>query len=526
MKVKAAAKATGKLLLAFAASVIFLWGCLSRDNPWDPVNYSGPLNLEERRQQLQTNLDALLGPVNLIQWKYIRSDSLQEYLKSQNEFYQVVNNTIRADNDGSLINNQDIESQNALLCETGNVLFKILLDSSLLLQFYDSLRAIDSSKYLSYSDTSVLTEKYQEASQLLAGDTLLASGYKDSVFNSISQLRLSSEALFLEVDSSQGVWANYNLVQSQPYNDSLTVLNQNFKSYNDSIGSINNFDCAITVSNNEELISKIDSLKPGDVVNINQGNYTVELFITQSGTIDSPIVITGDPLGRTILGTQPNTPLVLSGAMHIQFKNLSFSSTADVGVLMQNNSDSILFENCDFAANDIGLQVDNSHLTVLNSRFYDNGFGGIVINSSSANPSRIFFDNLLVVRNGASGIQGGVVVGTISHSTFSNNQRDGVFLVPQDGKLNILNNNFAENGVEGFAYFSEFTDSTRTLFRQNNFFKNVGNPIYDSIPNREENYLLDPYFKNGGQLEYRIGPESELYLYSNDSNRIGYWYLY
>jgi hypothetical protein len=493
--------------------------CISRNNPWDPVNGCSEAIKAEYRRDVDDAIRASIVRTQSIMQKFdlflagftSGSQHADSLLK--------VNDSIRGTLDQISLHNDSLRlSNNSLACSLTSTLDTFGLLDTVKLYFPDSITQFsemfrfDSLLVLSEIETGnkrclpsgIFTEKQRE---YLCLPLVEFSRRKDS----LQQIQHSYIKRFADTNLSIG-----------KANDSLLVLNAKIRKYNDSIMTSQLFCKKNQVVNIDTLEKRPSTLKPGDTLFIGAATFTSGNFkFFNSGDSLKKIVVIGSPYMNTVFD---GMSFVLSASKNIIFENLVIQNAKDSsGVRIEGFCENITFRNCIIRNNTkCGIEASVSYLDMVNCQIYGNKQDGIYIEKGQTAIPRLIVSNLLIVRNGRYGIYSLNTGVTIEKTTISDNDAGGVNLNdPEEQTLfSFVNISYNKN----FGVYRTRTQKPRgtIYFSGCNFFENNDRDIEvesEYIESKETPLFEDPLYIDRETMNYRISPASTIYNLS-----IGYQY--
>lgn len=427
--------------------------CIERSNPFDPLN-TNPQAIAEIRSRNKAKLDSLTAGGSGIS-AFLAE--LEGWIKSDSAFNQATANGNQSRRDG----NQSLQAANAAT-ESFNranpaspALRKksalALLDS---LKRYGPYPGVDANRLTLESRSASLSGFFSRVNSESSPSLVYSQAYIDSVrapFRADS-LAFARHRAFEEAANAAVAAVN---LSARAYNDSVAMLNSGAFAYNDSIEFI-------LLSRNRNVIVRADSLqagtfiaKAGDSLFLGPGVFNVDLRFTNSGTVDSPIVVRGFPGLKTILrapeknGVASGSAMILSNRRYFRFEELVFRKGLTSAVKLESGSRNISFRHCRFdSSGKWGLEAVDSDLELEDCLVVENG-GGIRVAAAPNSDFRIRFTHALIARNGGHGLESVSPLGEIVNCTFADNGGDGIRIISPLRTLIVANSIVASNRSAG-----------------------------------------------------------------------------
>ncbi len=501
--------------LAAISGSVFL-SCIDRDNPFDPLNFTA-INPDEIRIKLQPGFDSLWAKAKTLGNRFsevrksLAADSAAlrqrmtdlDSIRTLNQNRRTINVVVRnentpatpADSLRSLVELDTLpyfqpKSQLAMIrpnrAEVGYLRDRVLFRIDSINQGYFPAKI--------YSSAERNAKQFPYDSLYRVGDTLIIDSLRWAQGLSAYLVSWGSE--------NQGIQGENFVIQK--YNDSLRYVRQRGN--------------RPLIVNTDSLNKKITNLIAGDTLYLDNGVFVGRIKIDASGTAEKPILIQGSPLGGTVLkGSDVSNQELLNidNRKHIIFRDLVFRDTKNSGGRVTSNSDSIVFERCDFINNEIsGLDIIDASVVVKNCRFIGNRGSGIYA-SSPSNTAIIKLVNVLIVHNGQYGIDGVDLKGSLNWSTVADNRIDGVKLGGRVGDFSFNSSIIAYNLGYGINFNSATPAAMENLIFSNcNIYGNARADFSQPLPPAQRPLLnVDPGFISRDRtvgLDYNLIPESEL----------------
>lgn len=442
-----------RLGAALAACALAHVSCIERSNPFDPLN-SNPQVVAEIRSRNKAMLDSLTADgsgitaflAELEDW--IKSDSaLNAATANGNQLRRDGNLSIQAANAASETHNRANPASPALRKKSALA----MLDT---LKMYGPYPGFDLNRLTLENRSAGLSGFFSKVNSESSPVIVYDQPYIDSVrapFRADS-LALARHQAFMEAANAAVAAAN---LASRAYNDSAALRNSAAFAYNDSIEFT-------LLTRNRNVIVRADSLqagtfvaKAGDSLYLGPGVFNVDLRFTNSGTVDSPIVVRGFPGLKTILrapeknGVASGSAMILSNRRYIRFEDLVFRRGLASGVKLESGSRDIGFRHCRFdSSGKFGLEAVDSDLELEDCLVVENG-GGIRVAATPNSDFRIRFTHVLVARNGGHGLESVSPLGEIVNCTFADNGGDGIRIISPLRTLIVANSIVASNKSAG-----------------------------------------------------------------------------
>lgn len=444
------------------AAALAIMACIERSNPFDPLN-AGPHAASDIRAANRPRLDSLTAGEAAFEAQLngfagsLAADSLANHGRLKGNLAK------RSANAGKLTANAAIEAAN-----------KAAVPDSLALK--DRLALLDTLKaYGPYADLQARRNALQVQAATLLGfmsrinaenapTVAYPQTFSDSVFAPFARDTLAFFRLQARIDSGNSAVLDSNRAIAA-YNALRVQDNAAVGAYNDSIAFLKQ-------TKDKNIITKPDSLqgitfvaKAGDSLVIGAGIYPVDLRFTNSGTLDSPIVVRGYPGMRTIFspaidkgtGNTSSSTLILSGRSHIRFEDIVFRGGGISGVKLENGCKNVKFRRCTFDSSaQFGLEVIDSDVELVDCRLLANGKGARL-------QGGISLRNVLVARNKGHGLESISPLGEILNCTISDNGGEGIRVNSPRKALTIANTIVSGNG--GYGIFREAENGFQDLIQ-------------------------------------------------------------
>lgn len=499
------------LLIVTFCSVLTSVTCISRNNPWDPINgCPDALKADYRRDVEESIANSILRTQNNMQ----RLDQFADGFTiggQEAESLSTVNDSIRADIKRILLHNDSIRRSNSTsACSLTNTLDTFRLLDTLKRYLPDSIAQV--SEMFRFDSLLVVSE-------IEAGDNrCLPSGIftekqREHLCAPLSAFSNRKNSLIQIQDDYIGKYGNINSSIRQ-LNDSLLSLNADTKKYNDSIRAAQFFCKKNPVVNVDTLKKRPSTLKPGDTLFIGAATFSNSDFkFSNLGDSLKPIVVMGSPYMNTVFD---GISFVLSASKNIIIENLVIQNAKDSsGVRMEGFCENISFRNCIIRNNvKCGIEASVSYLDMVNCQIYGNKQDGIYIEKGQTAIPRLIGFNLLIVRNGRYGIYSLNSGVKIEKTTISDNQSGGVYLNDPEEQTFFSFVNVSYNKNFGISKSQTQKPRGTVYFSGCNFYENGNQNInIDSkfIESKEMPLTENPLYIDKSNMNYRISPESAIY---------------
>lgn len=427
---------------ACAAFLFVMIGCISRDNPYDPVNYIPVLRLQTHDSTLtyiESNIAALLlalGTLDSITGRFAADSLYNARLRHSNDSLRANNIRLRAYNDS-------IGIANIAVPPPATFGLKLLMDTLFLMRINDTSAVpalfagfIASERHRADSLMNSVNRRFSPAVVFPQAQIESILGRYDSIFAAVSSLRsrgITQHALFAKANTDTLI----------PYNNSIKLENGTIKIYNDSIAFISTVRNYVHLANADSITSNLFNAVAGDRFLIGSGTFDVSVRFRNSGTVSQPILIQG----QNDLSTRFNiSDVVLDSNANITFSNLVFVGSQTQSVQVQNGCYGIIFRECQFRDNaGRGIVIISSDVSLFDCRIVGNQGGGMVITSSPLRSQTVLLNNVLIANNGGSGV---TVTGsnmTVQNATIANHGRQAIYLADPSGDLIVTNSLITNN---------------------------------------------------------------------------------
>ena len=499
-----------------ALVVLAVASCITRNNPYDPLIYN-PIkqyqdSLSRARQKAQSEIDSLLRV----------ADSLGALAKSadtQLTRESALADSVEAKNALIVRNNANLSAKNAII----DTLQKKLCSSVKTL--LDTMIAVDTLRFLAdvVHDGALVSATYlfadSTATKLNAQyfpDTVISTASLDSLKSISTAVVAYFQTLQKKRDSTNTILDSTNAAFSKT-NMAWADSNQTILSFNATVQT--KYPCSFSLTTPDTIIKSILQLKPGDSLFIAPGAFTFNTAFSidgVSGTPSSHIVIIGDPQGNTVI-TSPltqNSPLlhINKNTHFVDIVNITFSQGPSDGVLMEEFSGQILFQNCAFTGNrGNGIKVLDSDVKLRNCRFLYNDSNGVEVQNSNAD-----VQNIVVAGNQKNGIlfaglgyNNAFDTALIVNATISDNDSDGVFQQGQYSNVSINKSLITFNRRIGVHREYEVSATSPLSLSVTDLYANIQQNLVSLAPFDSLLYFsVDPQYVDKSNYNYSIGPGS------------------
>jgi hypothetical protein len=490
--------------------LLILCACISRNNPWDPVNGCP----EQYKFEILTTQSVVINK----SFSAIRSfDSYMTFSGTLYDSMQHLDSITNSRNIATIYSNEairvlndSIEKLNTLLSNCVPLSPKKNLDT---LSNFSNYPETD----IGYYRKQVEVESLKIASAISYGNLLCPP---QGVYSSYMV-----DSLFLPVKSSLKMWdslinrafeykTTLDTVYPKIISSNVNILKENLwiKAYNDSISKVIPYCGGSHVSTPEEIKNIINSLKPGDTLRIDTGSYDIQLDLSTLGNDSAaPIVIMGSPSMRTNFNP---SKFFISNSNNIRIYNINFLNGLQAGIKIEHNSNNILIENCTFSYNaGHGMEIIESSVDLKNVRISNNLGSGIRIQGLRDIKYSLNADTVLIVNNEENGINSVTSSLRITNATISDNKKDGIRLEVAEYDATFAKTLITFNG--GFGILRENTAIGSGYFVSPNtdFFGNTSGAMSaDSmyIKFNEPYMQLDPMYQDKSANNYHIGKTSQI----------------
>ena len=496
--------------------ILVIFSCIKRNNPYDPLIYN-PIkqyqdSLSRARQKAQSEIDSLIRV----------ADSLGALAKSadtQLTKESALADSVKAKNALIVRNNANLRVKNAII----DTLQKKTCSS--VKSVLDTMRVVDTARLSTNvvqdgeSANAIYLSAESMAIKLNAQffpDTVISNGELDSL-ESISNAAVAYfQALQKKRDSTNAILDSTNAAFSKA-NTAWADSNQSILSFNALVQTT--YPCSFSLTTPDTILKSISLLKPGDSLFIAPGAFTFNTVLTLggiSGTPSSHIVIIGDPQGNTVFTSSPtqNSSLlhINNNTHYVDIINITFSQGPSDGVLMEEFSGNILFQNCAFTGNHgNGIKVQDSDIKLRNCRFLYNDSNGVLVQNSNAD-----VQNILVAGNQKNGILFAGLgfnnmfdTALIVSATISDNDSDGVFQRGQYSNVSINKSLITFNRRIGVHREFEVSAASPLSLSVTDLYANIQQNLVSLAPFDSLSYFsVDPQYVDKSNYNYSIGPGS------------------
>jgi hypothetical protein len=499
--------------------VLTSFTCISRNNPWDPINGCSDANKAEYRRDVEESISISLARTQSSMQKFDqflegftigsqRADSLLN-----------VNDSIRSTLDQISLNNTALRwSNNSLACSLTTTLDTFRLLDTLKLYFPDSITQLSE---IFRFDSLLVVSEIETGNNRCSPSGIFTGKQRENLCQPLVEFSHKQYSLTQIQDNYNKKFGDMNL-SIEEANDSLSLLNAGIKKYNDSIMTSKLFCKKNPVVNVDTLKKRPLTIKPGDTLFIGAGTFTNSDFkFSYKGDSLKTIVVMGSPFMNTVFD---GISFVVSASKNIIFENLIIQNSKDSsGVRLEGFCENITFRNCIMRNNSkCGIQASVSYLDLVNCQIYGNKQDGIYLERGQTAIPRLIGFNLLIVRNGHFGINSLNSGIKIEKTTICDNDGGGINLNdPEDQSFfSFVNVSFNKN----FGIYKTPTQKPMgtVYFSGCNFYENSNRDIEVSgkyIESKEEPLAENPLFIDRAAMNYRIAPESAIY-----NLQIGYEY--
>ncbi len=504
-------------------AMLCLVSCIDRNNPFDPINFSLSQTTPIKNAQsgfldsLSALADSTTKTLAPLQADFNSIQSLNDSISQSNDLKKTANSQTAAGNAAVTQANQSAGPADSLKLEG----YYDTLNYLLLAGPYPSVNF--NMQQLSLLQATALA-RVDSVNRALLPMVVYSDSERAQIqapylqdLNAYTQFQNQVNTANQTATNTNSSIAAYNLQQIS-LNAAVQSFNLSVVFHNQSLGKI-------LVTTADSLHKYISAAKPGDTIFVGAGDYAGQILFQQSGTVDSPIVIQGDPGAPTILSASPQTPILfLSDFSYIEFHDVVFQQSGNSGAKLENGCTGILFETCDFLHNALdGLEIVDSYVKVKNCRFLQNERNGIQVSGAT---SQIVLDNVLVAYNVAAGINATSANGSIQGLTVSDNGVDGIEIRSPTGPLRISNSIIAFNGSYGLNLTLDMIQSGALQLEDLDFYANDSGLI--NLPQSDwplTPIQVDPAFVSRDTLQglnYSILPTGDLSTLQNQGVVIGY----
>jgi hypothetical protein len=523
---------TGSIRLALLALGAAGVSCIERSNPFDPINLGSQVAADVRAQN-RPRLDSLIGA----------EAAFTAYAKDYANLFSAdssVNDSLLQANASIRLGNEKTRTDNLFITEINRA--QAVKDSLMAQSGYsylDTLRL-----YGPYPEFQVRRTGLQLQSAALAAFissvnekrvplVVYNSAFIDSVFVPFRRDSLAFARIQAAIESANAAVSDTNIAV-KAYNALRTDDNFAVAAYNDSIDFIKR-------TQNKDIIVRSDSLqaitfvaKAGDSLYLGAGTFNVDLRFTNSGTLDSPIVLRGSPGMSTILkgaerdGILSSNVGILSSRSNIRFENIVFRKGSISGIKLESGSRNVFFRNCRFdSSGHWGVESIDSDLEMRDCKVVANGsgmegHGGILATSGPNTDLRIRLVNTLVAGNRGIGLDAISPMGEVSNCTIADNARGGVRIRSPLRTLTIANSIVSSNLGTGIARDPTILNQDGFIVKECDVWGNdpadwdltdMDSTLAENL--KKANLNVDPGFIDPTSYNYALKPGSVLYDYEN-----------
>lgn len=495
-----------------ALAVAAVMNCISRDNYWDPVNYTVVL-----QKKLLATIDSAYGLLALDSLYRLR-DSLNA-INAHNARLGDSNTVIRLRNDATEQDNQAAEVANKnLRPPSSNFTWKKYLDYLLMLRSGVPVASLQPLK------NDVLREKERADSVIAAANArapevvVFTERQRDSLLARYDILIALIDATEAQANTLSALVVRVNTDTIVPYNALVDEKNRASKGYNDSM--VLALAIKVIPNNPDSVITILRNAVAGDRFLLPNGNVELRtLLFNNSGTVDSPIVITGQDSTRFNL-----SDVVLNGNSYITFNTIVFFGSSEQSVLVSNGCTGIVFNNCQFGANNSkGLVIRNSNVTLNDCSLRSNGDDAVTIVSTPAQSWLVSLNNVLVVNNGGHAINVNGSRLSLQNVTIANHDLQAVYVADSALDLTVTNSLFTNNcGKTTFPaiyYATGYTGVAPLSITTTNLFQNGAGKDTVNAPVSTPLLHYDPMYLDN---DFSISPRSPLDSLEKAGTVIGY----
>jgi Right handed beta helix region len=507
------------LLLATFCSVLTSLTCISRNNPWDPLNGCSDVTKAEYRNDVEKTIGSSIARIQNGIKKFdqylddfkIGSQSADSLLR--------VNNSIRATLSLVALHNDSLRMNNSLLaCSLTRILDTFRLLDTLKPCLPDSLTEFAETFML---DSLLVVSEIETGNNRCLPSGIFTARQRESLYLPLVEFSRREDSLNRIQNNYLEKFEDINM-SIEKTNDSLSLLNGEIRKYNDSIMASKWFCKKNAVINIDTLKKRPSTLKPGDTLFIGPATFTNGDFkFANRGDSLKPIVVMGSPYMNTVFDRMS---FVLSVSKNIIFENLIIQNAKDSsGVRIEGFCESITFRNCVIRNNSkCGIEASVSYLDLINCQIYGNKQDGIYIEKGQTAIPRLIGSNLLIVQNGRYGIYSLNTGVKIEKTTIADNEGGGVNLNDPEEETYLSFVNVCYN--KNFGIYKTRTQKPRgtVYFSGCNFYENSNRNIEVEskyIESKETPLFEEPLFVDRDGMNYRMAPASTIYNLS-----IGYQY--
>lgn len=514
-------------LLILAAAAV---SCIERSNPFDPINL-GPQVAAEVREENRTTLNSLFGAVAAFT-TYVKDyaglfsadSSANDSLLKSNASIRLGNEKTRTDNLAIAESNRTQAVINSLKAKAGYS----FLDTLRHYGPYPEFQARRTGLQLQSAALAAFISSVNEKKVPLV---VYNSAFIDSVFVPFRRDSLAFARIHAAIKSANAAVSDSNIAVNA-YNALRAEDNSAVAAYNDSIDFLKQ-------TQNKDIIVRSDSLqaitfvaKAGDTLYLGAGTFNVDLRFTNSGTLDSPIVLRGSPGMTTILkgaerdGSLSGSVCILSDRANFRFENIVFRKGLASGVKLESGSRNVYFRNCLFdSSGRWGVEAIDSEFDMMDCQVVGNGSGmegngGILATSGPNTDLQIRLVNTLVAGNRGIGLDAISPMGEVSNCTIADNTSQGIRIRVPLRTLTIANSIVSSNLGTGIARDPTTLNQDGFIVKQCDVWGNdpadwdladMDSTLAENL--KKANLNVEPEFIDPTSYNYGLKPRSVLYEY-------------
>jgi hypothetical protein len=485
--------------------------CISRSNPWDPINGCPDALKAEYRHDVEKSIEISIARTQSGMNKFDQFLAGFSIGSQHADSLLRVNDSIRGILNGISAHNDSLRSSNNFLaCSLTKTLDTFKLLDTVKLYFPDSITQFTETFRF---DSLLVVSEIEAGNNLCLPSGIFTVKQRESLCQPLIEFSRKEESLNHIQNSYIEKFSDMNL-SIERTNDSLSLLNANIKKYNDSILTSQLFCKKNPVVNTDTLKKRPSTLNPGDTLFIGAATFTNGDFkFSNRGDSLKTIVVMGSPYMNTVFD---GMSFVLSVSKNIIFENLIIQNAKDSsGVRIEGYCENITFKNCIIRNNaKCGIEASVSYLDLVNCQIYGNKQDGIYIEKGQTAIPRLIGSNLLIVRNGRYGIFSLNTGVKIEKTTISDNDAGGVYLNDPEEQSFFSFVNVCYN--KNFGVYKTRTQKPRgtVYFSGCNFYENSNRDIdVDSkyIESKESPLNENPLYIDRTNMNYRIAPASAIY---------------
>jgi hypothetical protein len=501
-------------VLAILATLVFT-SCLERTNPFDPIN-SGDARILSVRDQLLPGLKARAAGAAIY-------DALLDKYDTSFRSDSAANALIIGNNEDSKNRNSVIDSENAAFTVANA---NAPVDSLQLLRTYAMLDFLNPYGYADLEEnqqelrarTANLALYMSQANVDNAPANIYPPAFSDSVLARFVLDTAAFADMRTRIDQGNHMVNNYN-PGIQGYNSLKLDSNRRIEKYNADIIYRKSVGNHPVFTRADSLDAGTKGAKPGDILLIGAGVYTVDLRFNASGTIGKPIQVRGYPGGLTVLRAPAggNSAMTLSNQASIEFEDIDFRG----GVQIVSGCTGIVFRRCVFDSGAIaGISVVNSGVEIKDSRMLRNAIGASIrgtIQGDTTHATEVDLTNVLIAANSQEGVALVDAKGTFARCTIADNRGDGLNLKIGVPGLEIKNSIISGNGSVGVYRIRNTEMKNQPRIEQCDVWGNGGGDwslagLDSAAMDEMKQYdrAIPPAFIDAAQLDYRLQPGSAL----------------